>query len=1089
MEEILKNILNPDNTVRREAEASLETAKEQDSQKLMEEMFAALNNTDDQVANLACVLFKKYFLETETTPKETLQVLQEKLFEIIDPERAPIVLHAQGSVIVKVFAKLEDFRTLLDKIIELSKHENAAVRELSYHMLDILVDVHIPQELASEYISSFKEIFKQGLSDSDLKVKVASFKATSSFITSLSDNTLALQFSDIVEGLLSIMIDALKEDENAGKATLESFIDMADFHPDLFKEYGTTLVDVVSQIMLNTDFEDGTRSSAKEILLSLANKAPGVVRKLDNLKTDFYPALFKMITEVTNEDDIEEWAKEKEEEDITRSDPHAVAREALLRFSRIVGENITIEASIDLIKTAITDEDWKKRQAGYYYLGYIAESCKKILSKDLEETMRLSAAGVVDSHPRVQYAGLTCLGLMITEQAPKAQKKYHAEIMPQLMSIMKSDCYMKIKTQATSAAVSFVRELIQVDEQGIEETEREVGAIEGYTDDLLNCCADLFTDAIEKDYPALQEEVLALISCIATLIEEKFAVFYPKFMPGLIQIIQNTPNETVHQKDLRSNTIQTIGFLMDAIKNSEENMDQFKDDAKNIVEIFSQILTSDDIKEEDPQVTAITNALTQAAAVLKDDFAPYLPAIMEKLLEGAKSNVDFKLEDALLPTEEQEDNMTSVTFKMKGMEGQKKLSLNTNALETKINSVQVLRALAENLKATFFPFVEKTYEVLSELFEYKYSKAVRLCSVECCQYLIEACTDATMKEQIMGAMHIKFETGIQSSLKKSDSEEIVVFLKEYYHCIKLFEEKGAPVSPSQIENLVDLMAKSCHLASEEKKLTLVELEKNRENLDEEDVAGYREALDEIEKAFLYSMEVAGQYMRLFKADVTQIMKEKLFTLFVENMSKSENTEHEVIDGLCFLIDCCEFLSIEFFQEIYQDVVKKFVEIYEKHKNDEDRDVVQSLSFGLGVVASRLPNDQYAPLAEGIHNILEEVISVPDPMSEENNFATENALSSLLKIVMFQKDGTLITDDHAKKYLGMLPLKEDLDEALAINKIIIEQVEKQNQNILATTGAEVEAALNRIAELHHNEPELKTLNEEYAQRLSALLQSN
>jgi hypothetical protein len=339
----------------------------------------------------------------------------------------------------------------------------------------------------------------------------------------------------------------------------------------------------------------------------------------------------------------------------------------------------------------------------------------------------------------------------------------------------------------------------------------------------------------------------------------------------------------------------------------------------------------------------------------------------------------------------------------------------------------------------------------------------------------------------MNNIHEKFESGVEASLKKKDPEEIVVFLKEYYHCIKLFEEiKGTPVSPSQIERFVDLMAQSCVLASETKKYTLTDLEANRPNLDEEDIESFREDLDEIEKAFLYSMEISGQYMRIYKEDVTTIMKEKLFTLFVQNMSKSENTDHEVIDGLCFIIDCCEFLSYEFFQEIYQNVFEKFVSIYNEHKTKEDRDVVQSLCFGLGIIASRLPSEQYAPLAEVTYNILEEVISVPDPMSEENNYATENALSSLLKIVMFHKDGTLITDDHVKKYFGMLPIREDSDEANAINKVIIEQVEKNNQNILATTGADVESALKRIAELHHNEPDLKTLNEDSVGRLEALL---
>jgi hypothetical protein len=290
---------------------------------------------------------------------------------------------------------------------------------------------------------------------------------------------------DVVECCLKTMIEALKEDEDAGKSALESFIDMAEFHPDLFRNFGPTLVDVISQIMINKDFENGTRSSAKEIILALAEKAPGLVRKIENVKTQFYPALFEMITEVPFEDDLNEWAEEKEEEDVTRTDPHGVAREALVRFSRIIGENITIAASSDLIKAAIVDPDWKRRQAGYFYLGYIAESCTKIFAKNLDETMRMSAAGVVDEHPRVQFAGLTCLGLMISEQAPKAQKDYHSEIMPRLMSIMNSDSLLKIKTQATSAAVNFVRELITVDETGIEDTERETSALELYTDELL----------------------------------------------------------------------------------------------------------------------------------------------------------------------------------------------------------------------------------------------------------------------------------------------------------------------------------------------------------------------------------------------------------------------------------------------------------------------------------------------------------------------------------------------------------------------------------------------------------------------------
>ena len=103
---------------------------------------------------------------------------------------------------------------------------------------------------------------------------------------------------------------------------------------------------------------------------------------------------------------------------------------------------------------------------------------------------------------------------------------------------------------------------------------------------------------------------------------------------------------------------------------------------------------------------------------------------------------------------------------MKGLDGQKKLSLNTNALETKINSTQVIRALVENLGTTFFPYVEQTFEAVSALFDYKYSRAVRGVAIECCQFLLLAWSELEQQEQLMGLFFPKFEAWISSLIKK-----------------------------------------------------------------------------------------------------------------------------------------------------------------------------------------------------------------------------------------------------------------------------------------------------------------------------------
>jgi len=89
---------------------------------------------------------------------------------------------------------------------------------------------------------------------------------------------------------------------------------------------------------------------------------------------------------------------------------------------------------------------------------------------------------------------------------------------------------------------------------------------------------------------------------------------------------------------------------------------------------------------------------------------------MEKLLKDVVADVDFKLEDneiaGLASATPTEAGVTSISVQMKGIEGNKKLSLNTNALEAKINSVQVIRELAKNLGTSFYQYIEPTWTVI-----------------------------------------------------------------------------------------------------------------------------------------------------------------------------------------------------------------------------------------------------------------------------------------------------------------------------------------------------------------------------------------
>lgn len=54
----------------------------------------------------------------------------------------------------------------------------------------------------------------------------------------------------------------------------------------------------------------------------------------------------------------------------------------------------------------------------------------------MDEIMKMSATGLLDEHPRVRFEALTSLGLLLTELAPDAQKKFHGDLVNILMKMM-----------------------------------------------------------------------------------------------------------------------------------------------------------------------------------------------------------------------------------------------------------------------------------------------------------------------------------------------------------------------------------------------------------------------------------------------------------------------------------------------------------------------------------------------------------------------------------------------------------------------------------------------------------------------------
>jgi importin-5 len=227
------------------------------------------------------------------------------------------------------------------------------------YIFEVISDCHLTPEQISTHKDSFMKIFAQTLTDRDIQVKVASLKATTAFLTSVDDSETALAYMEIIPHLLNTVVEALQTNEEQGKVALESMVDLTNTHPEIFKNMTGQLINVISQVMTQKNFEDGTRSSATEIILALANQMPASLRKADETRSMLIPSLVSMLTEV--DDDMETWASTPDVKESNAVDPYNTAINAFNRLSVDLGEKTILSACTPIIKTCIQSADWKQR--------------------------------------------------------------------------------------------------------------------------------------------------------------------------------------------------------------------------------------------------------------------------------------------------------------------------------------------------------------------------------------------------------------------------------------------------------------------------------------------------------------------------------------------------------------------------------------------------------------------------------------------------------------------------------------------------------------------------------------------------------
>lgn len=282
-------------------------------------------------------------------------------------------------------------------------------------------------------------------------------------------------------------------------------------------------------------------------------------------------------------------------------------------------------------------------------------------------------------------------------------------------------------------------------------------------------------------------------------------------MPGLKELLKSTPFETKTQQELRANCIMTIGCILDSVKDQPEVC---REDARFITQNFVELLNSGKLTDADPQIITIQNSLPQLASCLQEEFKPFLGPILESLIRDAKRGLDFKIVDSVAAELDEADadeeglnsDIQKIALKIRGMEGERQIQMNTTALENKLNAISIIRSLAQEMGKSFFEHAAPVVQLITEdLMHDKLSQSVRKEATKALAPLLHSTPDDESMKTLFKALLPQFVHEIATRMEKNDFRSSKWLLKEVQRCFKLFfNYKGQLVTPEGQSQLLDM---------------------------------------------------------------------------------------------------------------------------------------------------------------------------------------------------------------------------------------------------------------------------------------------
>ncbi|XP_071439915.1 importin-5 [Hetaerina americana] len=1034
-QQLLGTLLSTDNEIRTQAEEAYNALPVESKVPFL---ISSIHNNalGEDLRQMAAVLLRRLFSAefTEFYPKlppEAQTQLKEQVLVAVQREQPDALRRKVCDVAAEVARCLVDddgnnqWPEFLRFLFQCANSPAPVLKESALRMFTSAPGVFGNQQ--ANYLDLIKQMLQQSLIDqANYEVRFQAVRATAAFILlHEKETTIQRHFADLLPHIIQVVAESIEKQDD--DALLKSLIDVAETSPKFLRAQLEAIFELCMKVFSDTSVPDSWRHLALEVMVTLAETAPAMVRKVCG---KYIPALVpQMLLMMTDLEDDADWGISDEiVEDDCDSNP-AVAESALDRLACGLGGKTVLPQIVSNIPNMLSSPDWKHRHTALMAISSVGEGCHKQMEAMLPQIVEGILNFLRDPHPRVRYAACNAIGQMSTDFAPLFEKKFHEKVIPGLLMVLDDNNNPRVQAHAGAALVNFS-----------EDCPKSILTpyLDGIMGKLEAILSAKFKELVEKGTKSVLEQVVTTIASVADTSEEQFVAYYDRLMPCLKYIIQNASTDEL--KLLRGKTIECVSLIGLAV-----GSEKFMRDASDVMNMLFKAQTQGDLADDDPQTSYLITAWARICKILGKQFEQYLPLVMGPVMRTAS----MKPEVALLDNEDMQGIEGDLDWQFVSLGEQQNFGIRTAGLEDKASACEMLVCYARELKEGFAEYAEDVVKLMVPMLKFYFHDGVRTAAAESLPYLLDC-------GKIKGPQYLEgmWNFICPELLKAVDTEPENEVLSEHMHSLaKCIETLGnGCLSEASMTELIRILDK---ILKEHFDRAVARLEKRKDE-DYDEVVEEQLADEDNEDVFILS-KVADVMHALFSSYRQDFFPyfDQIVGHFVKLLAPDRAwSDHQW--ALCVFDDTIEYggPACAKYQEYFLSPMLAYVD-------DKSAEVRQAAVYGCGVLG-QYGGDQFAgACAEAVPRLIK-VITAPESRTPENVNPTENAISAVTKILKYNSSAVNV-EEILPHWLSWLPVYEDVDEAPHVYGYLCDLIEGNHPLVLGPSNSNLPRLIAIIAE--------------------------